>query len=79
MLRKRAKHLNEFCFDSLHFKGPETDIVIGLADGHKWCGGQTTLKNGIIHNANIPTEEIFTTPHKDRINGVVSSTKPLYF
>ena len=52
---------------------------MGLADDHEWCGGATTAKNGIVCNANIPTEEVFTTPHRARVEGYVASTKPLSY
>ena len=52
-------------------------LTIGLADGHQWKGGASQSKNGITCNPNIPTEEVFTTPHKDRVEGYVRSTKPL--
>ncbi|MFT0892574.1 aminopeptidase [Pseudochelatococcus sp. G4_1912] len=76
-LRTRSSWLNEQRFHALHFKGPGTDLVVGLADGHEWQGGASTAKNGITCNANIPTEEVFTTPHALRVDGYVSSTKPL--
>lgn len=78
-LAKRSKWLNGRNFASLHFKGPGTDLVVGLADDHEWCGGAATAKNGVTCNANIPTEEVFTTPHKDRVEGYVSATKPLSY
>ena len=55
--------LNGQRFHALHYSGPGTDLTIGLADGHEWEGGASTAKNGITCNANIPTEEVFTTPH----------------
>lgn len=76
-LRKRTEILNGLNFRSLHFTGPDTDLTVGLADGHEWHGGASTAKNGIICNPNIPTEEVFTTPHALRVDGYVSSTKPL--
>ncbi|GHA31671.1 aminopeptidase [Devosia pacifica] len=76
-LRKRHSWLNEKKFSALHYTGPGTDLTIGLADGHKWKGGASEAKNGITCNPNIPTEEVFTTPHKDRVSGHVRSTKPL--
>ena len=76
-LRKRTKILNERNFRALHFTGPDTDLTVGLADGHEWHGGASTAKNGITCNPNIPTEEVFTTPHALRVEGTVSSTKPL--
>lgn len=78
-LRARTERLNAARFSALRFTGPGTDLTVGLADDHEWCGGATTAKNGIVCNANIPTEEVFTTPHKDRVEGVVTSTKPLSY
>ena len=76
-LRTRSTWMNGQRFASLHFQGPGTDVKIGLADGHEWHGGASTAKNGITCNPNIPTEEVFTTPHALRVDGYVSSTKPL--
>jgi len=76
-LAKRSSWLNGERFASLHFTGPGTDLKVGLADGHEWHGGSSTAKNGITCNPNIPTEEVFTTPHALRVEGHVSSTKPL--
>ncbi|MGH6760658.1 MAG: aminopeptidase [Phyllobacterium sp.] len=76
-LRKRTEWLNGKAFSALHFKGPGTDLTVGLADEHEWHGGASVAKNGITCNPNIPTEEVFTTPHALRVDGHVSSTKPL--
>ncbi|PPJ48113.1 aminopeptidase [Rhizobium sp. KAs_5_22] len=76
-LRKRSGWLNGKRFSALHFTGPGTDLTVGLADGHEWHGGASTAKNGVTCNPNIPTEEVFTTPHALRVDGHVSSTKPL--
>ncbi len=76
-LRKRSAWLNGERFAALHFTGPGTDLTVGLADGHEWHGGASTAKNGITCNPNIPTEEVFTTPHALKVEGYVSSTKPL--
>ncbi|WP_054309340.1 aminopeptidase [Mesorhizobium sp. 1M-11] len=78
-LAERTKWLNGHNFHALHFKGPGTDLTVGLADGHEWMGGASTAKNGITCNPNIPTEEVFTTPHARRVTGHVSSTKPLSY
>lgn len=78
-LRRRTAWLNRHRFAALHFRGPGTDLKVGLADDHEWCGGAATAKNGIVCNANIPTEEVFTTPHKERVEGHVTSTKPLSY
>jgi aminopeptidase len=79
VLRERTQWLNGQRFHALKYSGPGTDLTIGLADGHEWEGGASTAKNGIICNANIPTEEVFTTPHARRVSGHVVSTKPLSY
>ncbi len=76
-LRERSSWLNGERFSALHFTGPGTDLTVGLADGHEWHGGASTAKNGVTCNPNIPTEEVFTTPHALKVEGHVSSTKPL--
>jgi aminopeptidase len=76
-LRRRTEWLNGQNFAALQFTGPGTDLTVGLADGHEWQGGASTAKNGVTCNPNIPTEEVFTTPHARRVDGYVSSTKPL--
>jgi len=76
-LRTRSTWLNGQRFAALHFSGPGTDLTVGLADDHEWHGGATRSKNGVLCNPNIPTEEVFTTPHAHRVEGTVSSTKPL--
>ena len=78
-LRSRTEWLNGQRFSALHYSGPGTDLTIGLADGHEWEGGASTAKNGITCNANIPTEEVFTTPHARRVDGHVVSSKPLSY
>ena len=78
-LSKRSAWLNGHNFHALRFTGPGTDLTVGLADGHEWMGGASTAKNGVICNPNIPTEEVFTTPHARRVSGHVSSTKPLSY
>jgi aminopeptidase len=78
-LRQRRKWLNEQHFHALHFTGPGTDLTIGLADQHDWQGGASHAKNGITCNPNIPTEEVFTTPHARRVEGHAVSTKPLSY
>jgi aminopeptidase len=78
-LRQRTQWLNGRRFGALHYSGPGTDLTIGLADGHEWQGGASTAKNGVTCNPNIPTEEVFTTPHARRVDGRVASTKPLSY
>jgi aminopeptidase len=76
-LHHRADLLNRKRYSALHFKAPGTDLKVGLADDHLWLGGGTTAGNGRYCIANMPTEEVFTTPHKNRVDGTVTSTKPL--
>jgi aminopeptidase len=78
-LKERVDMLNGKRFYALHFKSADgsTDLTVGLADDHLWAGGGTTAGNGIYCQPNIPTEECFTTPHKDRVNGTVRASKPL--
>lgn len=76
-LEARVKLLDEMRLDAVHFRGPGTDLRVGLADGHMWAGGRGRARNGILCSPNVPTEEVFCMPHRDRVNGVVSSTMPL--
>ena len=76
-LARRCQMLNSARFDSLQFKGPGTDLRVGLAQGHFWQGGASVARNGVRCNPNIPTEEVFTTPHAARVDGYVRATKPL--
>jgi aminopeptidase len=78
-LARRTQWLNAKRFSALHYAGPGTDLTIGLADGHEWQGGAATAKNGVVCNPNIPSEEVFTTPHARRVEGHVVSTKPLSY
>jgi aminopeptidase len=78
-LHARAGRMNEKRYSALHFRAPGTDLRVGLADDHIWLGGGTTARNGRYCIPNMPTEEIFTTPHKDRVEGRVTSTKPLSY
>ena len=76
-LKEKREWLNQKDFKEIHFKGPGTDLKVGLADDHEWMGGASMAQNGVICNPNIPSEEVFTTPHALRVEGYVSSTKPL--
>jgi aminopeptidase len=78
-LLRRRDMLNAKRFRALRFQGPGTDLRVGLADGHAWMGGASPAKNGISGNPNIPTEEVFTTPHAAMTEGVVRATKPLSY
>jgi aminopeptidase len=78
-LRQRTDFLNARRYKALKYRGPGTDLSIGLVDGHVWKGGASLAKNGVICNPNIPSEEVFTMPHKDRVDGTVRATKPLSY
>jgi aminopeptidase len=76
-LQARAKRLNDLRCATLHFRGPGTDLHVGLVDGHVWHGGAADTSTGITCLPNIPTEEVFTMPHRARVEGTVRATKPL--
>ena len=76
-LRKRVDWLNDQRFSALHYTGPGTDLMLGLAEGHIWKGGASPALNGIVCQPNIPTEEVFTCPHAYKVDGEVSATLPL--
>ncbi|MGF7157560.1 aminopeptidase [Bartonella heixiaziensis] len=78
-LKQRSSWLNGMRFSALHFTGPGTDLMVGLADDHEWHGGASAAQNGVVCNPNIPTEEVFTTPHAHKVEGFVRSTKPLSY
>lgn len=69
--------LNERRYASLHFRGPGTDLTVGLADGHQWVGGAWPAQSGVEGVPNLPTDEVFTAPHRERVEGTVRATKPL--
>jgi aminopeptidase len=74
-----AARLNERRFDALHYEGPGTDLTIGLLPTSRWANAAFSTLEGIQHLANLPTEEVFTSPDPERADGVVTSTKPLVF
>ena len=72
-----AERLNERRFDALHYEGPGTDLTIGLLPSSTFHAAQDTTVDGIVHLANLPTEEVYATPDPMRADGHVRSTKPL--
>ncbi|WP_299430044.1 aminopeptidase [uncultured Meiothermus sp.] len=76
-LERRVQQLNARRYAALRFRGPDTDLRVGLAEGHLWAGGAGRAQNGARCVPNMPTEEVFTTPHRERVEGWVRSTKPL--
>ena len=78
-LAARTEHLTAKQYTALRYTGPGTDLTIGLPEGHLWAGGRSFNAAGILFAPNLPTEEVFTMPHKDRVDGSVRSTKPLSY
>lgn len=78
-LHEKAKILNEKKYKTLHYQAPGTDLTIDLPEGHIWMGGGSPNEDGIDFIANMPTEEVFTVPHKYGVNGYVTNTKPLNY
>ena len=79
-IHHHADLLNHYNFKSLHFTNKYgTDLTVGLIKDHIWCGGDEKSSKGVIFNANIPTEEVFTMPDRYHIDGTVVSTKPLNY
>ncbi len=76
-LRARAKLLDERRFDAVRFRGPGTDLTVGLMPESRWLTGAEETLDGRPHIVNMPTEEVFTTPHRLRTEGTVRSTVPL--
>ena len=78
-LAARTARLNDKQYSALRYTGPGTTLTIGLPAGHVWVGGRSANAVGTLFAPNLPTEEVFTMPHKDRVDGVVRSTKPLSY
>lgn len=77
-LMRHCKLLNEYNFDRLHFVSElGTDLYVGLVKDHVWSGGGNYSKSGTFFNANIPTEEVFCMPDRNRVDGKVFASKPL--
>jgi aminopeptidase len=72
-----ADRLTERRFDAVHFNGPGTDLTVGLMPSSRWLGADFTTVDGLTHYPNLPTEEVFTTPDPERVDGHVSATMPL--
>jgi aminopeptidase len=78
-LAARAEYLNSKRYSALKYTGPGTDLTLGLPEGHIWVSGRSASRNGIPFTANLPTEEVFTIAHKDRVDGTVRASKPLSY
>jgi aminopeptidase len=78
-IQARADYMNRKRYSALKYAAPGTDLTVGLPAGHTWEGAGSPTEKGIFFTANIPTEEIFTLPHREQTQGVVTATKPLSF
>jgi aminopeptidase len=78
-LNRRLEHLNQKQYKTLYYEAPGTDLSVDLPDNHVWIGGGSVNQKGDSFIANMPTEEVFTAPRRDGVNGVVQSTKPLSY
>ena len=79
-LRHRCEALNKLDLKALRYTCENgTDLLLELPEGHIWLGGEESSKDGTIFNANIPTEEVFSAPQYNGVNGIVYSTKPLIY
>lgn len=77
-IKKHVDLMNEYNFKTLKYKNSAgTDMTVELPEGHIWAGGDEKTTGGLVFSANMPTEEVFTLPHKNGINGTIVATKPL--
>lgn len=80
LLKRRAEILNKYAFRELRYKNSlGTDFTVGLPDGHIWAGGSETSSDGVSYMPNMPTEEIFTMPHRQKAQGTVYASMPLSY
>jgi aminopeptidase len=77
-LQAAAERLTTRAFDAIHLEGPGTDLTIGLLPSSRWIGGGNVTVDGIAHMPNLPTEEVFTAPDPERVDGTVRATMPLF-
>jgi aminopeptidase len=78
-INARCEYMTSKGYASLKFTGPGTDLTLGLPRGHKWCGAFMTRQDGLPYVANLPTEEIFTLPHRDQAEGHLTVSMPLSY
>lgn len=77
-LEQLARRMTELRFTKLHYRNAlGTDLTVGMPEGHCWLAGADTAKSGVRFVANMPTEEVFSAPRRDAVNGVVVASKPL--
>jgi aminopeptidase len=76
-LDARARAMTERGFSAVRYRGPGTELEVGLIEGARWIAGREQTKGGREFVANLPTEEVFTTPHRLRAEGTIRSSMPL--
>lgn len=76
-LKQRQNYMNNKRYKRLHYRAPGTDLKVELPEGHLWIGGGDHNEAGVYFVANMPTEEIYSMPHRTGVNGTVTSTLPL--
>ena len=76
-LAKRCDYLNKKRYKAFHYQAPGTDLTVGLPKKQRWLSGQMKAENGIDFVANLPTEEVFSMPHRDKVSGTVTASRPL--
>jgi aminopeptidase len=77
-LLRVAARLTEMQLDALRYEGPGTDLTIGLLRSSKWIAAEMRTVDGLLHHPNLPSEEVFTAPDPERVDGTVTATKPLF-
>jgi aminopeptidase len=77
-LKARAEILNGHAFDRVRYRGPGTDLTLGLSPRSRWIGGSVTNDDGIEFVPNMPTEEVFVSPDWRRAEGVVRTSAPFF-
>ena len=77
-LQRHVKILNDYSFDRLRYRNAlGSDFTVGLVKGHVWCAGGEETPKGQFFMPNMPTEEVFTAPDRNRCDGVICASLPL--
>ncbi|MGB8252076.1 MAG: aminopeptidase [Anaerolineaceae bacterium] len=75
----RTDYLNKKAYAAFHYTGPETDLTVGMPEGASWKSARFKSESGIDYIGNLPTEEIFSLPHRERIDGTIRASRPLTY
>ncbi|UOY91663.1 aminopeptidase [Ectobacillus sp. JY-23] len=78
-LKQKVTYLNDKQYAKIVYEAPGTNLTVELPENHLWQGGGSVSADGVVFNPNMPTEEVYTMPHRNGVNGVVQSTKPLNY